>query len=70
MTHAELRRAYWNPGIEPADCPGEPRGRPLRAVDPVDGHEVQVYRCRTCGNTIVVDHTANVVRNDYRDPGK
>ena len=34
-------------------------------IDPVDGREVRVHRCRDCGRLIALDLTKKAVRNDY-----
>jgi hypothetical protein len=70
MTHAEFRREHPSaPGVllDPTDCPGELAPGPVY-LDRADGHEVRIFRCIDCDQTVVWDATSDVVRNDYPDP--
>jgi hypothetical protein len=71
VTHAQFRadrRPVELGLLEPTECPGVLVEHGEMIIDSVDGHEVQIYRCQSCGATIVWDASAALVRNDYPDP--
>jgi hypothetical protein len=71
MTHAEFREAHpASTGLTPSDCPGELAAGMDLPGDP-GGAELTLFRCTGCGHHVILDRTADTVRNDYDgDPGR
>lgn len=71
MTHENFRGPVRSdPALEPCICAGELVRLPDPTdggIDPVDGHQIELYRCEACGNTLSYDATDAIVRNDYPD---